>query len=57
MIDLNEIDSSFSTLNSNKFIDIILFDSVKFDDKKDSNILMPTIKFIKDSHTFDKRLL
>ena len=31
MNDLNEIDSSFSTLNENKFIDIILYGSDKFD--------------------------
>ena len=33
MSDLNEIDSSFSTLNNNKFIDLILYDNNKFDDK------------------------
>ena len=34
MNELNEIDSSFSTLNKNKFIDLILYGSDKFDDKK-----------------------
>ena len=29
----------------------------KFDDKKSHNILMPTIKFIKDSQRFDENLL
>ena len=47
--DFNGIDSSFSTLNKNKFIDLILCDSDKFDDKMNRNILMYTIKFIRDS--------
>ena len=34
MNELNEIDSSFSTLNENKFIDLILYGSDKFDDKR-----------------------
>ena len=46
---LNEIDISFSTLNENKFVDLILYGTGKFDDKKNHNILMSTIKFIKDS--------
>ena len=44
-------------LNENKFIDLILYGSDKFDDKKNHNILMSTIKFIKDSQRFDKNLL
>ena len=34
MNELNEIDSSFSTMNENKFIDLILYGSGKFDDKR-----------------------
>ena len=34
MNDFNEISNSFSTLNDNKFIDLILYDIDKFDDKK-----------------------
>ena len=34
MIDLNEIDSSFSTLNQNDFIDLILYRSNRLSDKK-----------------------
>ena len=49
MNELNEIDSYFSTLNENKFVDLILYGSDKFDGKKNHNILMSTIKFIKDS--------
>ena len=56
MIELNENDISFSILNGNKFIDLILHDSDKPDDKKNHNILMSTIKFIKDSQRFDKNL-
>ena len=47
MNELNEIDSSFSTLNENNFIDLVLYGSDKFDDKKNHSILMCTIKFIK----------
>ena len=57
MNEFNEIDSSYSTLNKNKFIDLILHGSDKFDDKKDHNILMSTIKFIKDSRRFDENML
>ena len=57
MNELNQIDSFFSTLNKNKFIDLILYGSDKFDDKKNRNILMCTIKFIKGSQGFDKNLL
>ena len=54
---LNEIDSCFSALNENKFIDSVLYGSDKFDDKKNNNILMSTIKFIKDSERFEENLL
>ena len=57
MNELNETDSSFSTLNENKLIDLILCSSDKFDDKKNHKILMSTIKFIKDSQRFDENLL
>ena len=49
---LSEIDSSFFTLNENKFIDLILYGSEKFD--KSNHILMLTIKFIKDYKDFTK---
>ena len=52
MNELNEIDSSFSTLNENKFIDLILYRSDKFD--KSNHISMLTIKFIKDYKDFTK---
>ena len=57
MNELNEIDSSFSTLNENKFIDLLLYCSDEFDDKKYHNILMSTIKSTKDSQRFDENLL
>ena len=57
MNELNEIESSFSALNENKFIDLILYGSDKFDDKKNHNILMCTIKFIKGSQRSDENLL
>ena len=40
MNEFNEIDSSFYTLNENNFIDLILYGSDKFDDKKNYNILV-----------------
>ena len=36
MNELNEIESSFSALNENKFIDLILYGSDKFDDKRNT---------------------
>ena len=44
-------------MNENKFIDLILYGSDKLDDKKNHNILMSTIKLIKDSQRFDKNPL
>ena len=46
MNELNETDSSFSTLNENKFVDLILYGSDKFDGKKNHNVLMCIVKFI-----------
>ena len=57
MNEVNEIDSSFSILNENKFIDLILYGGDKFNDKKSRNILMCTMKFIKGSERFDENLL
>ena len=57
MNELNEIDSSFSTLNENNFTDLILYGSDKPDDKKNHKILMSTIKLIKDSQRFDQNML
>ena len=45
---LNQIDFSFSILDENKFIDLILYGSDKFDDNNNHKISVPTIKFIKD---------
>ena len=57
MNESNEIDSSFSTLNENDFMDLILYGSDKFVNKKNQNILMCTINFIKDSQRSDENLL
>ena len=54
MNESNEIYSSFSTLNEKKFIDLILYGSDKFDDKKNDNILISILKFIHDSQRFFK---
>ena len=48
MNELNEIDSSFSLLNEEKFVELILYGSDTFDDKKNRKTLMCTIKLIKD---------
>ena len=57
MNELNKIDISFSVPNGDKFIDLILHGSDKFDNKKNLGILMCTIKLIKDSQRFDENLL
>ena len=69
MNDLNEIDCCFSTLNENKSIDLVLHDSDKFKGKKKNkkikkkkkkkkkDILISTIKFIKDCKRFDEHQL
>ena len=58
MNDLNEIDCCFSTLNENKSIDLVLHDSDKFKGKKRNNdILISTIKFIKECKRFDEHQL
>ena len=54
MNESNEIYSSFSTLNEKKFIDLILYGSDKFDDKKNDNILISILKCIHDSQRFFK---
>ena len=54
MNESNEIYSSFSTLNEKKFIDLILYGSDKFDDKKNDNILISILKFIHDSQRYFK---
>ena len=56
MNELNEIDTSFSTLNENNFIDLILHGSDKVDDKNNHSIFMCTTKFIKASQRFDENL-
>ena len=57
MKELNEVISYFSTLNENKFIDLILYGSDKFDKKKNRNILICPIKFIKGCQRLDGNLL
>ena len=47
--------SCFSTLNENKFIDLVLYGNDKLDDKKNHNILMSNIKFIKNSQRLNKK--
>ena len=57
MNDLKEDDSSFSTLNDNKFIDLLLYANDKFDEKKNCNILISIIKFNKESQRFEEQQL
>ena len=57
MNDLNEIDCYFSTLNENKFLGLILYGGDKSDNKKNRNISMFTVKFIKYSQMFDEQPL
>ena len=53
MNELNEIDNSLSTLNENKFIDLILYGSDKFNEKKSHYSLM--CKIHQRSQRFDKK--
>ena len=57
MNDLKEDDSSFSTLNDNKFIDLLLYANDKFDEKKNCKILISIIKFNKESQRFEEQQL
>ena len=56
MNDLMNIDRSLPSLSQDNLIIIQLYDSDAFDNKKNRNILICTIQFIKDSHKFDDSL-
>ena len=57
MGNLNEEGNSFSNLNDNKFIDMLLYANDKFDDKKNRSILISSITLIKVSQSSDEPLL
>ena len=43
-------------VSDNNLIGLLLHGDDKFDDKKNKEILMSTIRFIKDSQRFDEQL-
>ena len=54
MNDLIIIDRSPSSLSQDKLINILLYGSDAFGNKKNRKILICTIQFIKDSHSLTK---
>ena len=50
---LENISIFFSPVNDDNLISLLPYGDYKFDDKKNRKILVVTIKFIKDSQTFD----
>ena len=57
MSELLNIDSSLPTENDEKLLDILLYRNSRFNTITNQNILICTLKFIKDSHRFDNSLL
>ena len=55
MNDLKNIFICFSTVSHNNLISLVLYGVDKFDDIKNRKILMPTIRFIKNSQRFDEQ--
>ena len=56
MSDLLNIDSSLSTENDEKLLDILLYGNSKLNTVTNQNILICTLKLIKDSYRFDNSL-
>ena len=56
MSELLNIDSSLPTENDEKLLDILLYRNSRFNTITNQNILICTLKFIKDSHRFDNSL-
>ena len=56
MNDLINIDRSLPSLSQDKLISILLYGSDALDNKKNRQILICTIQFIKDSHRFGDSL-
>ena len=56
MSELLNIDGSLPTENDEKLLDILLYRNSRFNTITNQNILICTLKFIKDSHRFDNSL-
>ena len=56
MSDLMNIDTSLTIQNDEKLLDILLYRNSKINTITNQNILICTLKFIKDSLRFDKSL-
>lgn len=53
---LMNIDSSLPSICDEKLLDLLLYGNGKFDTKTSQNILVSTLKFMNDSHSFDNLL-
>ena len=56
MNDLENIPISFSMVNDNSLISLLLYGDDKFDDTKNRKIFMSTIRFVKDLQRYDEQL-
>ena len=57
MNDLNDIDNSITSRQPNKLLRIILYSDCKFKDNVNKQILITTIKIIKNSNRFNQSLI
>ena len=56
MADLKNINDAFMTLNESDLLDVLLYGNKSFDNNMNISILTSTIKFIKDTESFDQSL-
>ena len=57
MNELNDIDNSITSRQSNELLRIILYDACKFKDNVNKRILIATIQPIKNSNGFNQSLI
>ena len=56
MADLKNINDAFMTLNESDLLDVLLYGNKSFDNNMNISKLTSTIKFIKDTESFDQSL-
>ena len=56
MADLKNINDALMTLNESDLLDVLLYGNKSFDNNMNISILTSTIKFIKDTESFDQSL-
>ena len=57
MDELNDIDNSITSIQTNELLRIILYGDCKFKDDINKRILIATIQFIKNSNRFNQSLI